>query len=227
MSIVPGIRCDAGGGRAGNVLATAAHQPYFDFTLAQCAGSIRGFFWFDFLTSKFLRFLNLALPAHYTRCSAYVLLLHFAWASQERVLLRRLSAFRGASGGAAMRVSVSAWIGSMLGFFSLSNTRNTIPARYRLLRLLIGSAMRKSGDRAGGISRARFAAVRARICVKERYFSPAAPTCPGDIPRRWRAFERLYDGPRPHGRPHESAPLVSAGSACVAGLALLIGELGG
>jgi hypothetical protein len=132
-----------------HILATLRNPPYFDFTMHSEPGSYRGFFWFYFFNEHILRFLNLRYPRDYnTVPRALFWLLHFAWFFPFSAFLVRAIGlrYRGNDRGARVRLLALCWIGTVLGFFSLSTTQEyySMPA-YPALAILIGSAMADSG----------------------------------------------------------------------------------
>jgi 4-amino-4-deoxy-L-arabinose transferase-like glycosyltransferase len=198
LSIVPGIAVLLAIAAPWHVLATLRNPPYFDFTMHSESGSYHGFFWFLFFNEHILRFLNLRYPRDYdTVPRSLFWLLHFAWFfpwSAFLVRAVRLS-YRGKDRASRVRLLALCWIGTVLGFFSLSTTQEyySMPA-YPAFAILIGGAMAESGERAwkictrvaGTVAAAGFVAIVALL-----WASAAYPT-PGDISQALTANPAAY-----------------------------------
>ncbi len=187
LSILPGIAVTIAIAAPWIVLATLRNPPYFDFTMHSESGSYRGFFWFFFFNEHILRFLNLRYPRDYNTVPPVLFwLLHFAWFFPWSAFLIRATrlSYRGPGRASRMRLLCLCWIGTVLGFFTLSTTQEyySMPA-YPAFAILIGGAMAESGRRAwniciriaGGIAAAGFVAIVLLLWASADY-----PT-PGDI----------------------------------------------
>jgi 4-amino-4-deoxy-L-arabinose transferase-like glycosyltransferase len=216
-----------------HVLATLRNPPYFDFTMHSESGSYRGFFWFYFFNEHLLRFLNLRYPRDYdTVPRGLFWLLHFVWFFPWSAFLIRAAALRYGSSDRASRMHLLAlcWIGMVMGFFLLSTTQEyySMPA-YPALAILIGSAMRESGNRtwrwtirvAGTVAGAGLAAIA--VLLWASWGLPA----PGDISKALAHLPGAYTLSLGHmgdltlrSFAYLRLPLM------VAGIATLVGSLG-
>ena len=234
LSIGPGILVMLAIAAPWHVLATIRNPPYFDFTMHSESGSYRGFFWFYFFNEHILRFLNKRYPRDYnTVPRALFWLLHFAWFFPwSAFFLRALKLrYRGADRASRVRVLCLCWIAVVLGFFSFSTTQEyySMPA-YPAFAILLGSAMAECRERGWRwavrvtslIAGLAFVAITVILIASWSY-----PT-PGDIAQALSSHPENYTLSMGHmgdltirSFAYLRVPLM------VAGLAMLIGAIGG
>ena len=217
-----------------HVLATLRNPPYFDFTLHSGPGQYRGFFWFYFFNEHILRFLNLRYPRDYNTVPRPLFwLLHLAWFFPWSVFFVRAFAlrFRGPERAARMRMLALCWILVVLGFFTLSTSQEyySMPA-YPAMALLIGSAMAEAGRRAWKIA-ARVAgsiAAVALIAIVGLLIASWGYPAPGDISQALATHSSDYTLALDHmGDLTVQSFAYLRLPLAIAGLAVLIGALGG
>jgi len=216
-----------------HVLATLRMPPYFDFTMHSGPGEYRGFFWFYFINEHVLRFLNLRYPRDYnTLPRAAFWLLHLLWLfpwSAYCVAAARLS-YKPEDRAGRTRVLALCWAGFLLVFFTFSTTQEyySMPI-YPALALLLGCAMADESrwvhigtKTVGTIAALAGAAITAILIYVWRM--PA----PGDISGALQQHPEDYTLSLGHmgdltlaSFAYLRTPLI------VAGLAFLIGALGG
>jgi hypothetical protein len=169
------------------VLATLRNPPYLDFTMHSESGSYHGFFWFFFFNEHILRFLNLRYPRDYSTVPRWLFwMLHLVWFFPWSAFLIRAFrlSYRGEDRASRMRLLALCWIGTVIGFFTLSTTQEyySMPA-YPAFAILIGSAMAESGERAWKLCTRIPSVLAAAACVAIAmliWASASYPT-PGDI----------------------------------------------
>jgi len=234
LFVVPGIAVMLAIAAPWHVLATLRNPPYFDFTLHSGPGQYRGFFWFYFFNEHILRFLNLRYPRDYnTVLRPLFWLMHLVWFFPWSVFFVRAFAlkFRGPDRASRMRVLALCWILVVLGFFTLSTTQEyySMPA-YPAMALLIGSAMAEASGRAWKIAARLVAGIAALALIAIAGLLIASWNYPalGDISQALATHSSDYTLSLDHmgdltiqSFAYLRLPLA------IAGLAVLIGALGG
>jgi hypothetical protein len=234
LTILPGIGVMLVVAAPWHVLATLRNPPYFDFTMHSGPGQYRGFFWFYFFNEHILRFLNLRYPRDYnTVPRLWFWLLHFAWFFPWSAFLIRAVRLRftGSDRASRMRLLAVCWILVVLGFFTLSTTQEyySMPA-YPAIALLIGSAMAEAGERAWRYSARAVAIIAslALIAIVGLLVASSGYPAPGDISQGLAHNTSDYTLALDHmgdltirSFAYLRLPLA------IAGLAVLIGALGG
>ncbi|HWE51260.1 MAG TPA: glycosyltransferase family 39 protein [Bryobacteraceae bacterium] len=234
LSVLPGVAILLAVAAPWHILATLQNPPYFDFTMHAESGSYRGFFWMYFFNEHILRFLNRRYPHDYNTVPPWLFwLLHFAWFFPWSAFLIRTFGlkYRSPDRAARMRLLALCWIGVVLGFFSLSTTQEyySMPA-YPAIAILIGSAMTEASDRTFRISMRTVAVVAgvALAAICGLLWASHGYAAPGDISKALATNSSDYTLSLDHmgdltirSFAYLRLPLA------IAGLAMLIGALGG
>lgn len=168
------------------VLATLHNPPYFEFTMHSGPGQYHGFFWFYFINEHVLRFLNLRYPRDYnTVPRLWFWLFHVLWFFPWSLYAGGLTSlsFRPIDRAGKARLMALCWIGTVLGFFTLSTTQEyySMPT-YPAFALLLGCgiATRNKWVRRGSFAAAGVAAA-ALVVIVVILFKVWSLPAPGDI----------------------------------------------
>jgi hypothetical protein len=234
LSIVSGLAVMLAVAAPWHILATLRNPPWFDFTMHSGPGEYRGFFWFYFFNEHILRFLNLRYPRDYDTVPPLLFwLLHFAWFFPWSVFFFRAFRlrYRGADRASRMRLLALCWIAVVLGFFTLSTTQEyySMPA-YPAFAILIGSAMAESGERAWGRSMRAIAVIAAcaSVTIAAILWASRVYPAPGDISQALAHHPDNYTLSLGHmGDLTIQSMAYLRMPLAIAGLALLIGAIGG